>query len=197
MNPIKNGTPVWVEAVVTGFEPLSNRVRVDFPHQMDETPLRGHWWVDRDRVRDDPPGVTKETIAKQLHGMEYGTRIPRSITKAAKEANLLIVHGASDDLIQFFGVWEDEVGARDKTVVTFDEQGFVPAFDSVHGKWRDAEDALAWAHRCRRACEIHVHFGASGWTYSTSFPVARFDIVEDNAVYCRGMVFGLQDVGLD
>src|SRR5215472_10913763 len=54
--------------------------------------------------------MTKEKLAKQLDGHEYCEEISAVIEAEAKEADLVIVFGNSDDLIEFRGAIHDEAG---------------------------------------------------------------------------------------
>lgn len=57
--------------------------------------------------------MTKESLAAELNGREYGSEISRAEEKAAKAAGLVVVFGYSDDNVEFRGCIDDEVGAYD------------------------------------------------------------------------------------
>jgi len=77
-----------------------------------------------------------ESIAKQLDGIEYplDRHIPKRLVDLARENGLTIAYGQSDDLLEFIGAIDDEVGAYNG--------------GSAHGveaAW--GEDGAAWTLR--------------------------------------------------
>ena len=139
--------------------------------------------------------MTKEDLAQHLNGIEYPCRIPKPICQAAKEAGLVIVFGASDDLMEFRGAIEDEVEAYEGTTVLITTQGL----------WNPdvCQTKCPYYHAAER--EAHEHGetiqalwdpgDGYSWRYETAIPHATFEIVEDGEVYCRGIVFVLSEVG--
>src|SRR3990167_5676412 len=57
--------------------------------------------------------MTKEELAEKLHGREYPFNLTKDEIAEAKTAGLVIIYGASDDLLEFEGAIYDEVGAHD------------------------------------------------------------------------------------
>src|SRR6185312_16663666 len=84
---------------------------------------------------------TKE-LADRLTGSEYPLRITKEVKAAAKASGLVIVYGASDDLMEFDGAIYDEIGAYGGTEVWVDATGLVPDFDSIDKSARDGKDRL-------------------------------------------------------
>lgn len=134
-------------------------------------------------------------LAEKLSGSEYPVRIPEELARQAKSANLVIVYGASDDLMEFEGAIYDEVGACDGATVYVDSEGIVPDFDSV-----DKEDKKAlknYFDRDGKGKKIEALWCAEGdysFTYHTEIPHATFEVVEDGEPYCRGIVFSMGDL---
>lgn len=58
--------------------------------------------------------ITKEQLAEELNGFEYGGPVDAATVEKAKANNLVIVFGASDDLVEFEGAIYDEVGLYGK-----------------------------------------------------------------------------------
>ena len=52
-------------------------------------------------------GMTAAKLAEQLNGIEYPASISRDLEAQAKAAGLVIVFGASDDLMEFRGAIHD------------------------------------------------------------------------------------------
>ena len=62
----------------------------------------------------------------------------------------------------------------------------------------DDDEAIAeFVRRKKTARKIKALWASEGdysWTYRTDIPHATFEIVEDGAPYCRGIVFALVDL---
>lgn len=127
--------------------------------------------------------MTAKELAKKLDGREYGHCITREICAEAKEAGLVIVTGASDDLMEFDGAIEDEADCFDGGKVYFDLNGV-----SMDGSKRECIIEAVW-------CNGTNSKGApAAWTYKTDIPHEEFDILEDGDLYCVGIVFSLSDL---
>lgn len=144
--------------------------------------------------------MTVQEIAEKLNGIEYPIRIPQAIITAAKNSGIVIVYGASDDLMEFEGAISDEVGAYDGGTVRIDADGVVPDFDNVD---KDDKEALReYFRRENSGKEIEALWcdpsDDYSWSYKTDIPHEVFDVFETNGdektKYCRGIVFSLADV---
>lgn len=134
--------------------------------------------------------MTKEELAALLTGREYRSEITKQEAAQAKADGLVVVYGASDDLMEFDGAIHDELGAYNGTTAHLTNQGLLtndcdhdecPHYEKL--KNQAATIAAGW-------CEEDGY----SWTFSTEIPHATFEIVEDGEPYCRGIVFALADV---
>lgn len=134
-------------------------------------------------------------LAALLNGCEYRDEITREVEAQAKDDGLVVVFGASDDLIEFRGAIHDEAGRYDGGTVRVDSKGMIPDFDSID---EDDKDALRdYFQREAGGKVIEALWCAEGgysWTYKTDIPHATFEVVEDGDPYCRGIVFALAEV---
>jgi hypothetical protein len=137
--------------------------------------------------------MTKETLANRLNGVIYTEEMTAETERQAKDAGLVVVFGASDDLIEFRGAIRDEVGCYEGGDI-FLHRGGPLADHDADGEcgcnfcgWRDAK---------AKSAVISAIWDRDGysWTYKTAIPHATFDVMEDNEKYCRGIVFNLADV---
>ena len=143
--------------------------------------------------------MTSRDIANQLAGSTYPTQFLRSIVEQAKQSGIVIVSGASDDLMEFHGAINDEVGAYGGTTVRVDKEGVVPDFESLD---KDDKDALRdYFRRENSGQEIEAVWCGDGedftWTFRTKIPHEVFEILEpgeDHGKYCLGIIFSLADV---
>lgn len=152
--------------------------------------------------QQDAQAVTPASIAALLHGVEYSRDVvSHEIAAQAKAAGILIVCGASDDLVEFYGAWRDEAGAGNNTEVLIDATGVLPSWDSVSGE-SDEEQAAEWHVRKRGARIITTLWAPkdddgneyASWAYKTDIPHSTFDVMDDGDLYCRGICFALADL---
>lgn len=137
--------------------------------------------------------MTKEELAAQLTGLEYPTRIPGSLIVAAQSAGLVILCGASDDLMEFYGTRREEIGCYDGGTAFVDAAGVLPDRDCLDGD----EEIAEYVQRLKSAKAIEALWckeDGCSWTYKTDIPHATFEVVEDGQPYCRGIVFALAEL---
>lgn len=137
--------------------------------------------------------MTKEELAAQLNGLEYPTRIPGALIVAAQSAGLVILCGASDDLMEFYGARREEIGCYDGGTAFVDADGVLPDRDCLDGD----EELAEYVQRQKSAKSIKALWckeDGYSWTYKTEIPHATFEVVEDEEPYCRGIVFALADL---
>ncbi|MEN6544473.1 MAG: dUTP diphosphatase [Armatimonadia bacterium] len=138
--------------------------------------------------------MNAKELAALLNGREYAREITKDEEAQAKAAGLVVVFGASDDLMEFRGAIHDEVGAYDGGSALVDARGLLPNRADI-----DEDEQIAdYMARKPLAFEIEAKWCAVpgsniSWTYQTEIPHETFEIVEDGEVYCRGIVFALAD----
>lgn len=138
--------------------------------------------------------MTKEELAERLDGREYRSEITKDEQMAAKAAGLIVVFGASDDLMELRGSIHDEECCYGGGTVLVDAQGIVDR-DRVDVEDDDAlADYLARKKVARKIEALWCKEPGYSWTYRTDIPHATFEIVEDGEPYCRGIVFSLADL---
>jgi hypothetical protein len=139
--------------------------------------------------------LTKESLAAMLHGCEYREELSRFDGRAAKAAGLVVVFGASDDLMLLTGAISDEFGCYEGGTAYVDGNGLLDR-DSID----DDDEAIAdFVARKRAARCIRVVWDDEAyptWSYETDIPQATFDVMDDDEVYCRGIVFALADLAV-
>ena len=135
--------------------------------------------------------MTKEQLATLLNGREYRNEITELEEKQAKDDGLVVVFGASDDLMEFRGGINDEIGCYDGGIALIDEHGVLSDRESID----DDDELEEFFKRKPNTKKIEAVWGGDiSWAYKTSIPHATFDIMEDGEVYCRGIVFGISDL---
>lgn len=136
--------------------------------------------------------MTKEELAAKLNGNQIGREITKALAKEAKEAGLVVVYGASDDLVEFEGAIYDEAGAYDGGEV-FIADGKLFNEDECESHCRFFKEAMKKVRKTAITA-VWNDEGNPCWSYKTQIPHATFEIYEDKELFCRGIVFGLADV---
>lgn len=143
--------------------------------------------------------MTKEDLAIKLNGREYTKEITPSEEMAAKEAGLLIVFGASDDLCELRGAISDEVGVCDGEPFFISNGELLNDLDrddiTVLKKHKLYDHLLQLRAKALRIEPLWCNESNISWTYKTEVPHAFFDVMEDDEVYCRGIVIDLREMG--
>jgi len=139
--------------------------------------------------------MTAKDLAEKLNNVEYPVRIDPELNKLAKINGLVIVYGASDDLMEFDGAISDEVGCCDGGKALIDREGLLPDRESIDDD-DELEDFFQRKGRAKIIEALWCKEKGYSWTYETDIPHATFEVKEDGETYCRGIVFSLNDVGI-
>ncbi|MCZ7861804.1 hypothetical protein O9X98_10470 [Agrobacterium salinitolerans] len=123
--------------------------------------------------------------AAALDGNEYGNEGSPELFKAMKDAGLLAIYGASDDIAVLNGAEHDEAYGE---VLYFTPDGMLK---------NDCDDdgCPYFKKEKKRAATVKVKYCEGDYTIkvSTDIPHAKFTIKEDGDNYCAGVVFALKD----
>lgn len=133
--------------------------------------------------------MTREEAAAALDRNQYREEGSKELFKAMKDAGLVAVFGASDDLMEMRGAVDDEVGAYEGTKVGFTPKGLLTS-ECDEGKDCPYFKRLA---KTAKIVEAVWDEGGYSWIYKTDIPHSTFEILEDDDPYCRGIVFALSD----
>lgn len=131
-------------------------------------------------------------LAKKLNelDLQYPARIPADLAEEAKQAGLVIVYGASDDLMGLDGLICDELGVYGGGTAHLNDLGL------INNECEDS-DCPYFQQLLKLAKSIEACWCAEedvSWSYKTEIPHEEFIISEDGGTYCRGIVFKLSDV---
>ena len=137
--------------------------------------------------------MTKEELAALLTGRQIDEEITKEECTLARESGLVVVFGTSDDLTEFRGAIYDEQdsysGANlgllpDGKMFPID-QGHVCNCDFCGFKSGVAYKRIEAFYDCDREWL---------WTFDTTIPHATFEVYDDEAKYCLGIVFAMEDL---
>jgi len=131
--------------------------------------------------------MTKEEAAAAMNGKEYRDECSKELRAAMREAGLVAVFGASDDLTEFDGAIHDEAGAGDETGHVLTRTGLAV------NKCDEGDRCPNYVAREPNVTARWDHNGHSWWI-ETYLPHAPFTIMEDGGTYCRGVVIAVADL---
>ncbi len=143
--------------------------------------------------------MKKEELATLLTGLE---EIPVSLQQSAEDFGLVIVYGASDDLLEFLGGINDEVAAYEGTtaVITNGKDGNLivvnaDAIAEINGALDDYNLPPLKIPTVTVKSEWDPKtIPSASWLVSTDLPHASFDLFEDGQVFCRGLVLDVVEI---
>lgn len=136
--------------------------------------------------------MTAKELAERLDGSNYELRGQGELVKQAKADGLVIVYGASDDLMEFDGAIDDEVGVFEGGKVYLNGQGPM-RFPGCDPEWRECPYYLRERERARVITAVWCDNDVA-WTYKTDIPHETFNIYEDGELYCVGIVFDIKEL---
>ena len=134
--------------------------------------------------------MNAKELAEILNGCQIGDEVSREIEQKAKENNLVIVFGASDDLMEFRGAINDELDAYEGGIAYFDDFGLLlNKCDNDVCPYFEKEKQHA-----KTIKSIWCATKEYAWTFETLLPHFKFDVIEDDYKYCQGIVFSMANI---
>ena len=128
--------------------------------------------------------ISLKEFADKLNGRQYNyPQFTKEEIELAKSNDFVIVYGASDDLIEFDGAIYDEGDCFDGGKVYLTPEGVV--CDDTD---KAVEINVKWCKDKNEDGKIIT------WTYDIPFRHETFMIYEDDEIYCRGVVFDINDL---
>lgn len=133
--------------------------------------------------------MNAKELTNMLNNRSIGNETTEEIEIIAKNNGLVIVFGASDDLIEFRGAINDDAGCYDGGQIPFNQSGL-----PVNKCYDD--NCPYYAKELNSARLIHAIWcvGEYTWSYDTDIPHETFRIMDGEDKYCQGIVFALKDV---
>jgi hypothetical protein len=148
--------------------------------------------------------MTPTEFAALINGRQYRHEVTRAESAMAKCHGLVVIYGASDDLLEFEGAISEELGAYDGTTARIGQYGVLKEFEELRGSMEDEADFEAYFRRKASGFAIvkavwcptkdETSDPWASWSIETEVPHATFDIMEDGELFCRGVVLRLADL---
>lgn len=139
--------------------------------------------------------MNAKELSALLNGREYRQEITSEEAKQAKADGLVVVYGASDDLMELRGAIYDEADCYDGGSILIDAKGALHSWESASESEESAQDYFERKAKARAIEALWEKEPGYSWTYKTNIPHETFEIVEDGEPYCRGIVFAIADLG--
>ena len=114
--------------------------------------------------------------AEKLNNIEYPADEIWDMRKQFEEDGVVVVYGASDDLIEFEGAIQDEGDCYNDKVFYLNKEGLTTSYSKNYVK------------------VTHPHDGTAQFEYETNISCEWFNVVEDGELYCKGFVFNINDL---
>lgn len=147
-------------------------------------------------MADDTKAITREQLAERLTGRDYGEEMTEEEELLAAESGLIVIYGASDDLIEFRGAINDEIGAFEGRTLYLYRGGIIND--------PDTEDCVKCRQRlveARKAADrVQAKRGSDGYSWfivpHPPLKFSPFTIWDDGLKYCRGVVIEAAELPL-
>lgn len=148
--------------------------------------------------------MTPTEFAARINGRQYRKELTAEEERLAKSLGLVVIYGASDDLLEFDGAISEELGADDGTEARVGKYGVLESFESLHSRTDDEQQyedyfrrkasgfAIVKAVWCPTKDEASEPWAS--WAIETEVPHATFDVMDDGELFCRGVVLRLSDL---
>ena len=117
---------------------------------------------------------TKEW-AEKLNNIEYPADEIWELRKEIEKDGVVVVYGASDDLIEIEGDVSDEGDCYKDRKFYLDKNGLTDKSENY-------------------IKVTHPKNGTAQFEYETNIPCEWFNIMEDGDLYCKGFVFNINDL---
>lgn len=148
--------------------------------------------------------LTHSEFAARLTNRMRGNELEKGEAALASSSNLVVVFGASDDLMEFRGAILDEIGACNGTVAYLSPQGELVNFDDGEEEVLAKYGYRPVLHKIEAVWQpnglLHKGTGdllfSADWLIKTEIPHSTFDIFDDeepDILFCRGIVFSLDE----
>lgn len=153
--------------------------------------------------------ITASEFAKLLDGREYGEEITEDEEVLALSNKLVVVFGASDDLIEFRGAFYNEFEADNGAVFFFDNKLRFIVSDEIINKdlyydlnldTNDLSNRAIVRFNFRKLLNNKItqewkpENSIAKWKISANFPNETFNIMRNDNLYCIGIVFNLDSL---
>jgi hypothetical protein len=146
-------------------------------------------------MREGGETMTVKEWSERINGVEYPAYDLDIFNRDMKEDGIIAAYGYSDNLLEFRGVvheetkaWEGNEGntvliaSREKGTAFLFEKDVTQFSRKITAQMRRV--TAVWHPEDLEAC----------WKIETEIPHETFDIMEEGELFCRGVVFHVDDI---
>lgn len=125
--------------------------------------------------------MTKEELAEILNDREYGYEITSWEEKIAHDNGLVVIFGASDDIVEFRGVLNDEIDANEGCHFKLNKELKIKVGDKYKGHHRSIQ--AVWCPNDEMS-----------WGFVTTIPHSTFTTWDADEVFCKGIIINVAEL---
>jgi len=134
--------------------------------------------------------LTAKRMAEMLGRRVMGNEITEAEERMARDADLVVVFGYSDDNVELRGAIHDEVAAYNGATVYLSATGLLQ---------NDCDDDRCphFERERKRAARFKAKWDdgtGAAWTFDVPWRHYTFEVFEENELFCVGVVFAMQEV---
>lgn len=122
--------------------------------------------------------MNSASLAKLIDGRQFDTAISFLESEMAREFNLVVCFGLSDDLLEFVGAVTTTLQCKNGTTITIDENG--NAFDSLSAHNPFGNIHVTWQE-----------LGLPSWLIESDIVHHKFTLFHNQHAFSQGIVFSL------
>lgn len=138
--------------------------------------------------------MNKIQFAALINGRECRNELTNAEEDQAKLLGLVVIFGASDDLIEFRGSINDEGDCYNGGTFKIDAKGVLTSYEDIE----DEDEMADYFKRKDNVIEIEALWSPAeqncSWAYKATVPHATFNVMEGDDLYCIGMVIDINDL---
>ena len=147
--------------------------------------------------------LTRQELAERLNNCERGEEISKELEQLAKENNLVVLFGYSDDGLEIRGAIYDELGAYNGGEFALIKKGELYSDEEEENTYHktDCDSILPLSEEYaqpeekeRRISLKWLDEGDKSWEIETQMPHSKFLIREEAEPFSDGIVIDLDEV---
>lgn len=142
-------------------------------------------------------------ISQKLNNIDYNDLIVyiRDNIDEFRKNKFVIVYGASDDLLEMEGAFDNEYDCISKRKLLWVDNNFIyeHKLKELYDYLNDEFDGLfinSIQNLCKDAkfIEINPKVKNCQFEYTTNIPCEWFNVLLDNELYCKGFIFNIESL---
>lgn len=141
--------------------------------------------------------INRKQFAKLLDKRQYRNEMTMQEEKLAKENGLLVIFGASDDLLEFRGLISEEIPAYEgcSAFIIKNKIGELSVIEeNKFKKYTTNKEVEIKIPNIRIIADFNPTFIDTSWLISSEIENSSFDIFDGNDLFCRAIVIDKETI---